>query len=105
MKATRRQKHLLTVADPLRDAGILEHILGFLPGNWLFLGAVCREWQLVYAGIADQQVCSASLYRSTSKLLTCGTKTTVYNKTVLDSTLMCRPWLSCESWVYRLVTD
>jgi hypothetical protein len=24
--------------------------------NYLFIGAVCREWQTVYAGIGDQKV-------------------------------------------------
>jgi hypothetical protein len=42
--------------DALRDPGILQHIFAFLPGHWLFLGAVCREWEALYAGIADQQV-------------------------------------------------
>eukprot|EP00953_Heterococcus_sp_UTEX-ZZ885_P032497 16973-Heterococcus_DN1.PRE.1 len=48
----------------LRDPGILQHIFTFLPGHWLFLGAVCREWEAVYASMAEQQVCNLSLYGS-----------------------------------------
>jgi hypothetical protein len=68
-------------ANPLGNAGILEHVFTFLPGNWLFLGAVCSEWKAVYAGIADQQLLSVSLYGN-GKLVTCGTKTTLYSAAV-----------------------
>jgi hypothetical protein len=47
-----KQKHAAVAEiDPLRDAGILQHIFEFLPGCWLFLGAVCREWEAVYASM------------------------------------------------------
>jgi hypothetical protein len=50
------------VFDLLGEAAILRHVFSFLPGNWLFLGAVCREWQAVYASQAYQSVYSISLY-------------------------------------------
>eukprot|EP00953_Heterococcus_sp_UTEX-ZZ885_P016773 9409-Heterococcus_DN1.PRE.5 len=52
MVTTRGQKQALSAAsNPLRDAGILKQIFSLLPGTYLFLGAVCREWRAVYAGI------------------------------------------------------
>jgi hypothetical protein len=51
MAFKRKQKLVLAEIDPLRDAGILQHIFEFLPGCWLFLGAVCREWEAVYASM------------------------------------------------------
>jgi hypothetical protein len=33
------------VAEPLRDACVLNQVFTFLPGHWLFLGAVCKEWE------------------------------------------------------------
>eukprot|EP00953_Heterococcus_sp_UTEX-ZZ885_P021910 12185-Heterococcus_DN1.PRE.2 len=68
MTATQRQKHVPSVADPLRDAGILEQRVA------------------AYVNIADQQVRSVSLCRNTSKLLTCGTKTTLYSAAVASPT-------------------
>jgi hypothetical protein len=63
MVSTRRQKQALAAAsNPLRDAGILQQVFTFLPGNWLFLGAVCREWAAVYAGLKDQRVLHLSIY-------------------------------------------
>jgi hypothetical protein len=32
----------------LSDATFLQQIFSFLPGNWLFLGVVCRAWMLSY---------------------------------------------------------
>jgi hypothetical protein len=56
-------------------------VFTFLPGHWLFIGAVCREWQALYAGIEDQQVCSFYLDYN-SELFTCGRKTTLYSAAV-----------------------
>jgi hypothetical protein len=81
MVFTRRQKQALVAANPLRDASILKQVFSFLPGHWLFLGAVCREWAAAYASIAEQQVRSVSLYGN-PKLVTCGAKTTLYSAAV-----------------------
>jgi hypothetical protein len=63
MVYTRRQKQaLVAVCNPLRDAGIKQHIFSFLPGQWLFLGAVCKEWEALYASIADQRLCSLKVH-------------------------------------------
>jgi hypothetical protein len=66
---------------PLRDAGILQQVFTFLPGNWLFLGAVCSEWRAVYAGLKDFEVCTARL-DDESKSVACGATTTLYSAAV-----------------------
>jgi hypothetical protein len=72
-----KQKQALSAAcDPLRDAGILQHTFTFLPGSWLFLGAVCSELNALYAGIGDQQV--SSVYKNgRKKIVICGSKSTL----------------------------
>jgi hypothetical protein len=64
------------MSDPLRDVGIVQHVFTFLPGSWLFLSAVCREWNGIYAKLADHQVWSSSLYSKRSPV-TFGAKTTL----------------------------
>jgi hypothetical protein len=82
MVTTRRQKQAVAAAsNPLRDAGILQHVFTFLPGNWLLLGAVCREWKLAYAGLEDQQVRSGSLHDN-DELVNCDCRTTLYSAVV-----------------------
>jgi hypothetical protein len=78
---TQRQKQAVTASDPLTDASILNYVFTFVPGCWLFIGAVCRGWRAVYAGIADQQLRTFRLYDST-KLVTCGIKTTLFSAIV-----------------------
>jgi hypothetical protein len=87
MVSTRKQKQVLLVENPLRDAGILQQVLKFLPGNWLFLGAVCREWRTIYsrAFAEDQQVRSFSLDED-AMLVACGVTTT-----------LCCSCITCES--------
>jgi hypothetical protein len=89
MVSTRKQKQALAAAsDPLRDAGILQHVLAFLPGNWLILGAVCREWNAAYAGMADQQLCGFNVHSVLDtrivkrKTVICGRKTTLFSAAV-----------------------
>jgi hypothetical protein len=80
--ATQGQKQaLVAAADPLNDAGILRQVFTFLPGTWLFLGAVCSEWTTIYASTAAKQVRSFTLH-GISRLVTCGAKTTLYNAAV-----------------------
>jgi hypothetical protein len=86
--------------NPLRDAGILEQVFTFLPGHWLFLGAVGRAWEAVYTGMEDQQVCSVSLYDN-NKLVTCCCKTTVRQQQACDvllqdHSLQCCGGISCD---------
>jgi hypothetical protein len=40
----------------LSNAGILKHIFTYVPGHYIFVGAVCREWKAAYVGIPDQKV-------------------------------------------------
>jgi hypothetical protein len=82
MVFTRRQKQaLVAVTDPLKDAGILQHVFKFLPGHWLFLGAVCQEWQAVYASIEEQQLCSIRL-NVNQKFVACGPRSTACSAAV-----------------------
>jgi uncharacterized metal-binding protein len=76
-----QKQALSAVYNPLGDAGILQHVFTFLPGDWLCLGAVCSEWRQCYTGIGGQQVCSLSAY-SNKTLVDCGFKTTLYSAAV-----------------------
>jgi hypothetical protein len=60
---------------------MLKQVFAFLPGNWLFLGAVCREWQTVSINMADQQVHSFQFEGGTN-LVTCDARTTLYSAAV-----------------------
>jgi hypothetical protein len=83
MVSTRQQKQALAaVSNPLRDAGILKRVFTFLPGCWLFLGAVCREWKDVYAGIEESQQVRCYSLRGRNKFMTCCTKSTCYSAAV-----------------------
>jgi hypothetical protein len=83
MVSTRQQKQALAaVSNPLRDAGILERVFTFLPGCWLFLGAVCREWRSVYAGLADQQKLCIDVQGHPARWLRYGAKTTLFSAVV-----------------------
>eukprot|EP00953_Heterococcus_sp_UTEX-ZZ885_P003691 2507-Heterococcus_DN1.PRE.4 len=69
-------------SNMLSDAAMMQQVFSFLPpGNWLILGAVCREWQAVYADQAEQQVYSFSIY-SDFKLVACCSRTTLYSAAV-----------------------
>jgi hypothetical protein len=82
MVSTRRQKQALAaVSNPLRDVGIVQTVLTYLPGYWLFLGAVCREWKALYADMADQQMYSLGVYSRRSPF-TFGSKATLYSAAV-----------------------
>eukprot|EP00953_Heterococcus_sp_UTEX-ZZ885_P009330 5509-Heterococcus_DN1.PRE.2 len=87
MVHTRRQKQALAaVTNPLKDAGILQQVFTYLPGNWLFLGAVCSEWRVVYVGVADQQLRSIKRnIRGEQKLVTCSARTTLFSAAVASS--------------------
>jgi hypothetical protein len=52
----------MTLTNPLMDAGILQQVIKFLPGSYLFLSAVCREWKAVYIGIGEWQVHNFGLH-------------------------------------------
>jgi hypothetical protein len=81
MVHTRRQKETQVANNPLRDAGILRNVFTFLPGYWLFLGAVCREWEAIYAGMPDQYVLSTS-FNYMPQRVTYGSRTTFYSAAV-----------------------
>jgi hypothetical protein len=90
---------MLAASDPVGDAGILQQVFSFLPGNWLFLDAVCKEWQAVYTGLADQQIYKVSL-RGNDKLVSCGAKTTLYSAAVASpatARLACEHGVNAEN--------
>eukprot|EP00953_Heterococcus_sp_UTEX-ZZ885_P016787 9417-Heterococcus_DN1.PRE.1 len=53
---SREEEALAALSNPLRYDGILQQVFAFIPGNWLFLSAVCSEWRAIYANIGEQQV-------------------------------------------------
>eukprot|EP00953_Heterococcus_sp_UTEX-ZZ885_P003694 2507-Heterococcus_DN1.PRE.7 len=86
MVLTRTQKQALAaVYNPLRDVGILKRVFRFLPGNYLFLGNVCREWKSVYEGIGNQQALRVTIGRA-NKFVTCGNKHTLCSAAVSSPT-------------------
>ena len=92
------QNQALVESDPLRDAGILRHVFMFLPGHWLILGAVCKEWQAVYAGMDEEELCCFDVYGGFVFWQTCYSKTTLYSAAVASSArarLACRCGLVC----------
>jgi hypothetical protein len=87
------QKQQAGASNPLRDGAILQQVFTFLPGCWLFLGAVCREWNAVYAGIEAHKVQCIVLYGS-PKMVTFRAKTTLYSAAVASPAAV-RLTLSC----------
>jgi hypothetical protein len=53
-------------------------------GHWRFLGAVCKEWEALYAAIKAQQLRSETgrLYNNYDEFVLCGTKTTLSSAAV-----------------------
>jgi Ankyrin repeats (3 copies) len=70
--------------DPLRDAECLQQIFSYVPGRWLFVGAVCKVWEVVYASMAEQQLLKLSLDSDDGDyaLVSCGPKVTLYSAAV-----------------------
>jgi G3E family GTPase len=85
-----KQDIAAAIADSLRDACILKQVFTFLPGHYLFLGAVCREWEIVYASMAEQQLRSCDLVYI-NKIVTCETKETLFSAAVA-SPATARQW-------------
>jgi hypothetical protein len=59
----------------LSEAAILHHLFSFLPGHWLYLGAVCRAWMLSYKRAHMSEICIAEPQRG--KKVVCGWCTTL----------------------------
>jgi hypothetical protein len=75
---TRRQRQLLVaVSNPLGDPGILQQVFSCLPGCWLFIGAVCKEWGIVYATMGQHRVQCVSVNRASCHWQTYRAKTTL----------------------------
>jgi hypothetical protein len=83
MVSTQKQKQAVAAAStPLTHAGILQSVFSFLPGSYLFLGGVCRDWRAAHAGIEDQQLPKASFDSLDGVLVTCGSTTTLCSSVV-----------------------
>jgi hypothetical protein len=44
------------ISTILSDASILERVFSFLPGHWLYLGAVCRAWMQSYKDLPLREI-------------------------------------------------
>jgi hypothetical protein len=71
----RQEQPAGALTSPLRDAAILQQVFTFLPGNWLFLGAVCSEWQALCAAMGEQNIYCIN----SKRLVNCATTTTLYS--------------------------
>jgi hypothetical protein len=88
----------------LSDTAMIQHVFNFLPpGNWLFLGAVCREWQAVYADEPSDQIFSLSNYLD-PKPITCCSKSTLYSA-VVASPAMVRRAHTCGLAIVRTISS
>jgi hypothetical protein len=65
---------------------------------WLFLGAVCKEWEALYASLAAQQLRSCDLVYI-KKILTCETKETLFS-TAFASPVTARLAFDCGLDIY-----
>jgi hypothetical protein len=65
-------------ANPLRNAGILHHILDYAgSGHWLFLALVIAEWQQAYLRVASLRTRVIDATRREHKVLLCPPQTTL----------------------------
>jgi hypothetical protein len=44
------------ISTILCDASILERVFSFLPGHWLYLGAICRAWMQSYKDLPSREI-------------------------------------------------
>jgi hypothetical protein len=64
--------------NPLRQAGILEHVLSYVgPGHWLFLSTVCGLWLEVYAKLSSVEVAEATADSAYEATFTCTPQVTL----------------------------
>jgi hypothetical protein len=103
MVYTQKKKQAVVAAsNPLEDAGILLQVFAFLPGHYLFIGAVCREWRGLYVGAADQHFEVRRLANTLrKKLVTCDFKTTLCSAAVASpatASLACENGLQMSSY-------
>jgi hypothetical protein len=64
------------VSAVLSDASILERVFSFLPGNWLFLGGVCRAWMQSYKHQPTCEISTKGCYEN-AKRVACDWSTTL----------------------------
>eukprot|EP00953_Heterococcus_sp_UTEX-ZZ885_P000585 839-Heterococcus_DN1.PRE.1 len=87
-------QELIAAMNPLSNAGILQHMFTFLPGHWLFLGAVCKEWAAIYASRRDHLMVYCLNVRGWNHFNHYSPKTTLF-RTVVASPAAVRMAHSC----------
>jgi hypothetical protein len=67
--------------DPLNEAGILQRVLSYVPGQWLFLAAVSSLWRSVYSRLTARTMQQRTFsYRGiTTADFTCVPQMTLYS--------------------------
>jgi hypothetical protein len=80
MKSACAKKRAATDSNPLRQAGILQHVLGYVgPGHWLFLSTVCSSWLEIYTSLATVTVAKVRLYGAYEESTLCVPKMTLFS--------------------------
>jgi hypothetical protein len=95
------QQAVGAATSPLAEADTLRQVFSYLPGNWLYLGAVCSEWRAVYACMNEQQVYSLNTYGK-KKVLIYGSKTTLYSAAVTSPATAWRVSWASKSTLIRV---
>jgi hypothetical protein len=67
--------------DPLNEAGILQRVLSYVPGQWLFLAAVSRLWKSGYARLPASEMQIAGIQ---ARRFTCVPNMTLYSSVFLS---------------------
>jgi hypothetical protein len=78
---SRARVHTVDASTILSDAAILQRVFSFLPGNWLYLGGVCRDWMLCYKHLPDSDIFFKDAFQRTKKA-DCGWRTTLMRAVV-----------------------
>jgi hypothetical protein len=68
--------HVVDTSTILSEAGILERVLSFLPGHWLYLGGVCRAWMQSYKRMKSCDIHGISAYMR-DRAIACDWSTTL----------------------------
>jgi hypothetical protein len=74
--------------NPLSEAGILERVLSYVPGQWLFLAAVSSLWRDMYSQLAAMKMQTRScsnVGENKTVDVTCAPHTTLYSTVFASS--------------------
>jgi hypothetical protein len=101
MMLASEQSAAAAVHHSIRDVNILKQVFTFLPGNWLLLGAVCKEWEAIYARLGDQLVHCVRVDADAQCWRTCRSKTTSYSAAVASPATAKLACVVCASTAER----